>query len=74
MSRTGYGDSLLKRNKNSTSTTSLDLSNLIKSVDTIRFDTSSFVDDLKCSVCLDFFNQPRTLACQHSFCTTCLER
>ena len=34
----------------------------------------SFIDDLKCSICLDFFYDPRTLGCQHSFCFGCLER
>ena len=34
----------------------------------------SIFDDLKCSICLEFLKNPRTLNCQHSFCTKCLER
>jgi hypothetical protein len=29
-------------------------------------------DFLKCDVCKDIFNEPKTLLCQHTFCTTCL--
>ena len=29
---------------------------------------------LTCSVCLEFFANPKTLPCHHSFCQTCLEK
>jgi hypothetical protein len=29
-------------------------------------------DFLKCDVCKDIFNDPKTLLCQHTFCSTCL--
>ncbi|XP_011408373.1 PREDICTED: tripartite motif-containing protein 2-like [Amphimedon queenslandica] len=29
---------------------------------------------LTCSVCLEFFANPKTLSCHHSFCQTCLEK
>jgi hypothetical protein len=29
-------------------------------------------DHLKCDVCKDFFNEPKTLFCQHTFCASCL--
>lgn len=35
---------------------------------------NSFLDELKCSICLELFKSPRTLNCQHSFCSNCLER
>ena len=28
---------------------------------------------LECSICLETFDDPRTLACLHSFCKKCLE-
>ena len=28
--------------------------------------------DLQCSICLDFFFEPLTLKCRHSFCRVCL--
>ena len=31
-------------------------------------------DFLKCGVCLDAYNDPRALRCQHGFCLQCLER
>ncbi|CAF0722879.1 unnamed protein product [Brachionus calyciflorus] len=37
------------------------------------FDINSFLDELKCSICLELFQNPRTLNCQHSFCSKCLE-
>jgi hypothetical protein len=33
----------------------------------------SLMDDLKCSICLEFYKIPLTLNCQHSFCKQCLE-
>ena len=30
-------------------------------------------EQLKCSVCLDQYTNPRTLPCHHSFCLRCLE-
>ena len=35
---------------------------------------SSLLSDLTGSVCLDYFKNPKTLNCQHSFCNDCLER
>ena len=29
-------------------------------------------EELLCSICIDFFKQPRSLPCQHSFCHDCL--
>lgn len=29
---------------------------------------------LTCSICLEFFVNPKTLSCHHSFCRTCLEK
>lgn len=31
-------------------------------------------EELVCSICIDFFKQPRSLACQHTFCHECLEQ
>ena len=31
------------------------------------------VEELKCSICLDNFNNPKVLPCCHSFCLHCLE-
>ena len=35
---------------------------------------NTLLEELKCSICLDFFDDPRTLNCQHSFCSNCLKR
>ncbi|RNA36741.1 RING finger nhl-1 isoform X1 [Brachionus plicatilis] len=34
---------------------------------------NSFLDELKCPICLELFQNARTLKCQHSFCSKCLE-
>ncbi len=39
-------------------------------LDTVN--TEDIEDFLKCDVCKDIFNDPRTLLCQHTFCSTCL--
>ena len=31
-------------------------------------------EELVCSICMETFKEPRTLACQHTFCTACLEK
>eukprot|EP01095_Lingulamoeba_sp_RSL-Kostka_P000812 TRINITY_DN1108_c4_g1_i1.p1 TRINITY_DN1108_c4_g1~~TRINITY_DN1108_c4_g1_i1.p1 ORF type:complete len:426 (+),score=87.67 TRINITY_DN1108_c4_g1_i1:66-1343(+) len=33
---------------------------------------SSIVNELHCSLCLEIFEEPRTLDCQHNFCLECL--
>lgn len=30
-------------------------------------------EEVRCALCLEIFLQPRVLACQHSFCTSCLQ-
>jgi hypothetical protein len=35
-------------------------------------DEDTVEDFLKCDVCKDIFNEPKTLLCQHTFCSTCL--
>lgn len=32
------------------------------------------LDDLLCSICFEYLNNPKTLPCQHTFCNACLER
>ena len=34
---------------------------------------TSIADDLRCSICLDLFTQPKILPCCHTFCKACLE-
>lgn len=34
---------------------------------------SSLTDDLRCSVCLDFYVDPQMLNCGHNFCLTCVK-
>jgi len=41
--------------------TSLDVKNMLPPLET-----------LKCSLCQDFFKEPLTLSCMHTFCTSCL--
>ncbi|XP_032903308.1 zinc-binding protein A33-like isoform X1 [Amblyraja radiata] len=36
------------------------------------FQTDSFTEDLNCSVCLDFFTEPVSLDCGHTFCRRCI--
>ena len=31
-------------------------------------------DQIKCSICLDTYNDPKALGCHHAFCKQCLER
>ena len=31
-------------------------------------------EELVCPICFEMFIEPRTLACQHTFCTTCLQK
>jgi hypothetical protein len=31
-------------------------------------------EEVKCALCLEFFQAPRVLECQHTFCTECLYR
>ena len=31
-------------------------------------------EELICPICIETFKEPRTLACQHTFCTACLEQ
>lgn len=38
------------------------------------FNVNSILSDLTCSVCLEYFKDPKTLTCQHSFCNECLKR
>ncbi|XP_062865669.1 E3 ubiquitin-protein ligase TRIM17-like [Trichomycterus rosablanca] len=35
---------------------------------------SDVEENLKCSICLDFFTDPVVLSCSHSFCTSCINR
>lgn len=37
-----------------------------------NINTEDIEDFLKCDVCKDILNDPRTLLCQHTFCSTCL--
>ena len=37
-----------------------------------KIDTEDIEEFLKCDVCKDILNDPRTLLCQHTFCATCL--
>ena len=32
------------------------------------------MDDLKCGVCLELFQDPRSLPCLHTFCRECIQR
>ena len=31
-------------------------------------------EELVCAICFETFREPRTLACQHTFCTECLKQ
>ena len=32
------------------------------------------MDDLKCGICLELFQDPRSLPCLHTFCRECIQR
>ena len=36
--------------------------------------TTSIVDELKCGICLELFQDPRSLPCLHTFCRECIQR
>ena len=38
----------------------------------VIMDSHALDPDLQCSICLDFFFEPLTLKCRHSFCRACL--
>ena len=42
-------------------------------VKVIKMATSSTEISLKCSICLEFYFDPRVLPCLHTFCLHCLE-
>ena len=31
-------------------------------------------EELVCPICIETFREPRTLTCQHTFCTACLKK
>jgi hypothetical protein len=35
--------------------------------------TDFLLEDLVCSICFEYFNSPKTLTCQHTFCNGCIE-
>ena len=57
-------------------------SNIISTVSVAEGDTGMSTRDrvqeareeLVCPICIETFREPRTLACQHTFCTSCLEQ
>ena len=57
---------------------SLGISNKIGLCFTQQFVMESLLKDLKkhvtCSICLDTYTKPKTIACLHTFCCECLER
>lgn len=46
--------------------------NKSKQEDTSSFNLEDFEELLKCDVCKDLLNEPKTLLCQHTFCTSCV--
>jgi hypothetical protein len=40
--------------------------------ETSSFNLEDFEELLKCDVCKDLLNDPKTLLCQHTFCTSCV--
>ena len=45
-----------------------------KGVVTFRNVMAELHDDLKCGICLELFQDPRSLPCLHTFCRECIQR
>ena len=46
--------------------------NKSKQEETSSFNLEDFEELLKCDVCKDLLNEPKTLLCQHTFCASCI--